>query len=131
MQEDTMKKILKDKAFILPPTNDIHNVINKCSMFVSSSNYEGISNSMIEAMAMGLPCVCTDCLGGGAREMIIDGENGLLVTVNDVDAMFEAMCRMVSEVGLADKCSRNAMKVRVDLDIKKIADQWLSIIEGI
>ena len=122
---------LIDKAFILPPTNDIHNVIKGCSMFVSSSDYEGISNSMVEAMAMGLPCVCTDCRGGGAREMIQDGENGLLVPIGDAKALADAMHRMVNEKGLAEKCAKNAAKVREELAVKKIAAQWLEVINNV
>lgn len=122
---------LADKAFILPPTNDIHNVINGCSMFVSSSDYEGISNSMVEAMAMGLPCVCTDCRGGGAREMIRDGENGLLVPVGDADALATAMHRMANDNGLATNCGENAASVRKALAIEKIAEQWLEVINHI
>ncbi len=122
---------LTDKAFILPPTNDIHNVINGCSMFVSSSDYEGISNSMVEAMAMGLPCVCTDCRGGGAREMITDGENGLLVPVGDAEALSIAMHRMANEEGLAEKCGKNAAKVREALAVKKIAEQWLEVADNL
>lgn len=82
---------------ILSPRADVHEVIKDCAMFVSSSDYEGLSNSMLEAMAIGLPCVCTDCLGGGAREMITDGENGLLVPMNDVDMLAQAMCRIVED----------------------------------
>ncbi len=122
---------LKDKVFILPPRSDIHDVIKDCAMFVSSSDYEGISNSMIEAMAMGLPCVCTDCRGGGAREMITDGENGLLVPVGDVDALSQAMHRMANEEGLAEKCGKNATLLRETLSIEKIAEQWLDVIEKV
>ncbi len=122
---------LQKKVFILPATSDIHNVIKDCAMFVSSSDYEGISNSMIEAMAMGLPCVCTDCRGGGAREMITDGENGLLVPVGDVEALSQAMHRMVNEEGLAEKCGKNAALVRETLSVEKIAEQWLDVIEKV
>ncbi len=113
----------------LPPRADVHEVIKDCAMFVSSSDYEGLSNSMIEAMALGLPCVCTDCLGGGAREMIRDGENGLLVPVNDVDALAGAMCYMAENKDFADKCSENAAKVRETHNVKNIAAKWLDAIE--
>ena len=116
---------------ILPPSSDIHNIILKSAMFVSSSDYEGISNSMIEAMAIGLPCVCTDCDGGGAKEMITDGENGLLVPVKDVEALKNAMVRMITEDGLAEKCSKNAAKIRVTHSIEKISEQWLEVINNI
>jgi glycosyltransferase involved in cell wall biosynthesis len=122
---------LESCVFLLPPSSDIHNIILKSAMFVSSSDYEGISNSMIEAMAIGLPCVCTDCLGGGAREMITDGESGLLVPMNDADALAKAMCRMVEDEALSAKCSENAAKVRKTHKVESIAAQWLEVIEKI
>ena len=114
---------------ILPPRADIHSVARDCAMFVSSSYFEGLSNSMIEAMAIGLPCVCTDCLGGGAREMITDGENGLLVPINDTDALSKAMCRMAEDKELSAKCSENAAKIREKLSAETISRKWLDYIE--
>ena len=122
---------LENSVRILPPSSDIHNIILKSAMFVSSSDYEGISNSMIEAMAIGLPCVCTDCGGGGAREMITDGENGLLVPVKDVEALKNAMARMITEDGLAEKCSKNAIKIRETHSIEKISEQWIEVINNV
>ena len=91
LKEWVLEKKCEHVIMLLPPRADIHNLVNDCAMFVSSSDYEGISNSMLEAMAIGLPVVCTDCLGGGAREMINDGENGLLVPVGDSNALTAAM----------------------------------------
>lgn len=111
---------------ILPPRNDIHSVIRDCAMFVSTSNYEGLSNSMIEAMAIGMPCVCTDCTGGGAREMIKDGKNGLLTPINDISALAEAMKKMVEDTQFSQRCSKNAAKVRYELSAYKIAEKWIN-----
>lgn len=116
---------------LLPPRKDVHKVINDCAMFVSSSDFEGLSNSMIEAMAMGLPCVCTDCLGGGAREMITHGENGLLVPMNDTEALYLAMKRFIEDPELAKKCSINAGKKKDELSLPKIAGKWIEYIESV
>ncbi len=124
-------KGLENCVFILPPSSNIHNIILKSAMFVSSSDFEGISNSMIEAMAIGLPCICTDCDGGGAREMITDGENGLLVPIKDAEALKEAMIRMINEKGLAEKCGINAAKIRETHSIEKISEKWLEVIKNI
>ena len=121
---------LGNSVFLLPPSSDIHNIILDCAMFVSSSDFEGISNSMIEAMAIGLPCICTDCDGGGAREMITHGENGLLVPVRDAAALKEAMARMITEDGLAEKCSKKAAEIRETHSIEKISEKWLEIINN-
>ncbi len=116
---------------LLPPSKDVHKLVNDCAMFVSSSDFEGLSNSMIEAMAMGMPCVCTDCLGGGAREMLTDGKNGLLVPMNDSESLYRAMKRFIEDHELAERCSINAEKKREDLSVTTIAEKWLDFIERI
>lgn len=114
---------------ILPPRADVHEVVRDCAMFVSSSDFEGLSNSMLEAMAIGLPCVCTDCLGGGASEMITDGENGLLVPMNNVAALADAMRKIADDEQLSNKFSVNAAKVRETHKVENIAAQWLEAIQ--
>ena len=114
---------------ILPPRADIHAVVRDCATFVSSSDFEGLSNSMLEALAIGLPCVCTDCLGGGAREMITNGKNGLLVPMNNVTVLADAMARMADDKTFAENCSQNAVKVRETHKVETIAAQWLEAIK--
>lgn len=119
----------KDKVFFFPASSDIHNAIRDYAMFVSSSDFEGMSNSMLEALALGLPCVCTDCPAGGARAVIKDGENGLLVPVNDAVSLAEAMKRVVSENCLSEKLSENAVKIREVQSLEKIIEKWMEIFE--
>ena len=119
----------KDKIHLLPAQKDIHNLIKDYAMFVSSSDFEGMSNSMIEAMAIGLPTICTDCPAGGARAIIKDHENGLLVPVNDVDAMYKAMKEIAENEELAEKISLNGTKLKEELSVDKIVNQWLEMIK--
>ncbi|MBR3802127.1 MAG: glycosyltransferase [Clostridia bacterium] len=125
-------KSINAQQFIrfLEPRADIHNIVRDYAMFVSSSDFEGLSNSMIEALAIGLPCVCTDCLGGGAREMITDGENGLLVPMNDAVALAKAMNRMIDDKDLIHKCYLNADKIRIELCAEKITQKWLDVVNS-
>ncbi len=117
-----------DEAVKMPGyKKDIHDRMREAAMFVSSSDYEGISNSMLEALGSGVPTIVTDCPIGGAKMMINDGENGLLVPVGDVDALYEAIKRVIEEPGLAEKISKNALKVRDDYPIEKIAREWLEV----
>ncbi len=120
----------REKIHFFPARKDIHNVIRDYSMFVSSSDFEGMSNSMLEAMAIGLPCVCTDCPAGGARAVINNGENGLLVPVNDAEALSDAMIKVVSEKGLREKLSFNASQIRSSQSLEKIIEKWMEIING-
>ena len=120
----------KGRIHLLPALHDIHNEIIDYSMFVSSSYFEGMSNSMLEAMAIGLPTICTDCPAGGARAIIKDHENGILVPVNDAEAMCKAMCEVADNPELAEKLSINGTKLKEDLAVDKIVNQWMEIING-
>ena len=118
----------KDSIHILPAQKSIHSLIRDYAMFVSSSDFEGMSNSMLEAMAIGLPTICTDCPAGGARAVIKDHENGILAPVNDAQAMANAMKEVVGNSALAEKLSVNGTKIREELSVDKIVNQWMEII---
>lgn len=122
---------LDECVHILPPVADVHEKVRDCAMFVSSSDFEGLSNSMIEAMAIGMPCVCTDCLGGGAREMIINEFNGLLVPMRDEDALYQGMKKMIDNPEFAQMCGENASKIVEKMSVEKIADRWIEVIENV
>lgn len=94
-------------------------------MFVLSSDFEGISNSMLEALAMGIPTISTDCPIGGARVYMEDGESGLLVPVGDRRALAEAMLRVAQDDELAEKLSVNGAKVREKYSLDRIAERFL------
>ena len=96
----------------------------KSEIFVLSSDYEGIPNSLIEAMAIGLPCVSTDCSPGGARMLIRDGVNGLLVPRNDEKALAEGICKMIEDRDFAIACGKEAVKVRERFKPEVILDAW-------
>ena len=134
-QEEALRKLIHsmglDEKVLLPGfAENIYDIMNQSSMYVSSSNYEGISNSMLEAMALGLPVVVTDCPAGGARMVVQDGENGLLVPVGDTESMYLAMKRVIEEPGLAERLGNEAYKVRERFAIEKIAREWLDVIEA-
>lgn len=127
--EETIKQVAcKNKIHILPAQQDIHRLIRDYSMFVSSSDFEGMSNSMLEAMAIGLPTICTDCPAGGARAVIKDHENGILVPVNDVQALANAMKEVAGDSTLSEKLSVNGVRIREKLTLEKIVKQWMEII---
>ena len=69
--------------------------INKAAMYISTSNHEGISNSMLEALGMGIPTIVTDCPVGGSKMFVHTGENGILIPMNDKKALVEAMTKIV------------------------------------
>lgn len=113
-----------------PASAAVHDDILDCAMFVSSSDFEGMSNSMLEAMAIGLPTVCTDCPAGGARAVIRDHENGLLTPVRDARALARAMSEIADDPELASKLSANCARIREAQSVDKIISEWEEIING-
>lgn len=97
-------------------------------MFLITSDYEGISNSLLEAMAVGIPCVSTDHTPGGARLLIQDHINGLLAPVQDVEKLADAMCEYADNSDLAMICGNNAKGVLERFAPKRIIDMWESYI---
>ena len=125
VKDKKLSELIQFKGY----SNDIYKEINKCSLFVSSSDYEGLSNSMLEAMALGLPVICTDCPPGGAKTVIETGQNGILVPVGDVQKLADAMFNVLSDNKLKRTLSKNAVEIRQRLDVKNIADKWEKYIE--
>jgi glycosyltransferase involved in cell wall biosynthesis len=109
---------------LFPATNKIHEIAVNKAMFVSTSDYEGLSNSMLEALAIGLPTICTDCPCGGARMVINDGKNGRLVKPGDIDQLTEIMKQIASNEELARAYSQKAVEVRDKYSMNNIFKLW-------
>lgn len=119
---------LCDYIDFLPFSKTVHADILEDYMYVNSSDYEGMSNSMLEAMAIGLPTICTDCPIGGARTIIDNGVNGLLVPVGNVTEMANAMCSVVEDSSFATKLTDNGSLVRERLSSVSVFNQWLDLV---
>lgn len=98
--------------------------IRKAAMYVLSSDYEGISNSLMEAMALGIPCISTNCPIGGSKLCIDNKENGLLIPMGDEIALCEAMRFFAEDSVSAQKMGNNAVGVRETFSEEKIARMW-------
>ncbi len=108
-------------------TSGLTQKINQASMYISTSNHEGISNSMLEALGMGIPTIVTDCPVGGAKMFVQTDENGILIPMNDVALLVQAMKKIASDQEYAKKISRGATKIREQLSAINICRQWLEL----
>lgn len=128
----TAKELGVENSVELPGyTTSIGETIKDASLFVLSSDFEGMPNALMEAMAIGLPCVSTDCDGGGAKFLIENEKNGLLVPKGDVDALAVAMNQMLNNREFAEKCGKEARKICDRLAPEKIYGEWESFIKEI
>lgn len=99
--------------------------IREDGVFVLSSRYEGIPNSLIEALSIGIPCVSTDCTPGGPRFLTKDGNNGLLVPVDDVDAMADSINTIIENAELANRLSELGPTILSELSDDVISKKWI------
>ena len=121
---------LPNEAFSFPgKDNNVLEKMKSSSMFVLSSDYEGMPNVLIEAMAMGMPVISTDCSVGGPAELIKDGVNGLLVPVGNEMAMYEAITFIADNKEIASQLGGSALEIRKFLDAEIVAKKWRHYLE--
>lgn len=103
--------------------SDVHELLGHAGFFVSSSTTEGISLTLLEAMAVGLPIVTTAV--GGSPEIVQPGETGKLVSPGDPESLASAMIEMLEERPLWPEMSRSArQRVEANFNIKKMILQY-------
>ncbi len=133
-QKDDLQSYIDNKGLtssiiLKGPSNTLYDDIKDSFAFLLSSNYEGMSNSLIEAMALGLPVISTDHPSKGASDLIMDSENGFLVDVGSSTQMAEKMIQLIENKELYNKISNNAVKIKETLEVNKITNQWLDYIK--
>ena len=121
---------LQDVVRINAPTKNIGKEYSESSMLVMSSHYEGFPMVMIEAMACGLPAVSFD-FKCGPKDIIKDGENGVIVPDGDIDALAEAMMTLMEDEEQRKRMGENAKKVVETYSEEKVMNKWVSLYEEI
>lgn len=124
LEEYVKRNGIEDKIKLPGRVENIKEMIKEANCFVLSSNYEGMPNALMEAMALGLPVVSTDCPCGGPRFLIKNNVNGILVDTNNVKQMSEAIIKILSNKEFSKYISKNAKKIVEDLNPKKINKKW-------
>ena len=109
------------------------NVVQKiadAACYVLCSLYEGMPNALMEAMAAGVPCVAVDCPNGPA-ELIVDGENGILIPCGEEDALVGAILKMIEDKQFAERCGLRAREILRTHGLETNAQQYLEFINDV
>ena len=122
------------------PEKDVINIFNNSAIYVMSSRFEGYANTLVEALACGIPSITYNWLTG-ADEIISDGINGLIVPLNnrdeylkgginhsDVKNLSQALIRLIEDKELCKKISNNAVKIIETRNREIIISKWKEII---
>lgn len=97
--------------------------ISKGDVFVLSSLHEGFGNVIIEAMALGVPVVCTDC-PSGPREIIKNGSSGILVPIGDVQGLSDACLSILKYRDLKERLKYGGLERAEDFSFLKMSRQY-------
>lgn len=121
----------EDYIKLMGPSDQLEKDMINGALAAFSSDYEGMPNAMLEAMALGLPIVATDCPPGGPGMVINSGENGILVPVNDDKAMAEAINKLIENPEYAGELGRKAALIGQKASSEVIFNEWKDYVEEI
>lgn len=135
LKEEIQSKInamgLTERVYLHASRKDIFNCIRTARLFVLTSDYEGMPNALMEAMALGLPCISTDCRPGGARTLIESGKNGIIVPPRNVNALADKMMYMLENPREAELMAIEAYKIGATHTNKVTFDRWNLFLKSI
>ena len=105
--------------------------MRETDLFVLSSDYEGMPNALIEAMAMGVPCISSDCRTG-PKSLIKDGQTGLLFQTGNLDALTEKIAWALQHPAEMNQMGRAAREdILETYQIEKTLNAFVKMIDGI
>ncbi len=121
---------LSKSVILIEEAEDIASYLNTADVFVLSSRFEGLSNSLLEAMACGLPVISTRV--GGSIDIIEGGVDGLLVDVDNEEQLSQAISKVLSNFSLATSLGENARKtIETSYDLNKVTDKYLELYKAL
>lgn len=128
LKEEIQAKIdslgMTERIHLNASRKDIFDVIRTARLFVLPSDFEGMPNALMEAMALGLPCVAADCRPGGARTLIEDGVNGYIVPVKNPKAMAEKIEYLLNHPDIAESIAKEGRKLGSTHTNEIIFNKW-------
>lgn len=106
--------------------NNVVDYLKTADIFTLPSRSEGLPNALLEAMACGLPCICSDI--GATRDVIIDGVNGVLFKCEDSDELARSIINLLDNPDFAHRLGRAARRtIEEKFAISKIAKQYIQV----
>lgn len=132
--EDELKSLiskfeLQEKVHLMGNSDTLEEDILDAAVFLLTSDYEGMPNSLMEAMAMGIPCIATDCPCGGSRYLLTTNDSGLLVPMNDADALADKIRFVLQNYIKMQEMGARAQYVKEQMNPQRIYEQWKQYLE--
>jgi glycosyltransferase involved in cell wall biosynthesis len=123
LQEQARSSGLEGRVFLPGRVGNVGDWYARASLYAMSSDFEGFPNTLVEAMAYGLPAISFDC-DTGPRDIIRHDVDGLLVTPGDLQGMHSALGRLMGDARLRAEFAARACQARERFSMRKIAGMW-------
>lgn len=130
LQERINEKGISNTLILNEPTSDIIDKYLESSLYVMSSRFEGFPMVLLEAMSCGLPCVSFDC-PNGAKDIIQNGRNGILVEYLNVMQLAEGICQLIEDTSLRKQYGKTAKEGVVEYLPDSIMKSWIELFESL
>jgi glycosyltransferase involved in cell wall biosynthesis len=128
LRDEVKSLSLADRVYFIGHTEDVLKYYHDTSIFILPSLAEGMSNSLLEAMACGLPVIATRI--GGNTDLITDGENGLLVSPGNSKELSIAITRLLEDKNLALRMGQQARKqIEATYSFEKVSIRYIKLYE--
>lgn len=132
--KEILEKIIADNQAesyvkLMGGSDRLEQELVNASVYAFSSDWEGLPNALMEAMALGLPIVATDCPCGGPRTIMTDGVDGILIPVKDQKALEDGINKLIENPGLAKQLGRQARRISEKANSQAVFEQWRDYIE--
>ncbi len=121
----------EDYIFLMGGSDSLEKEIPKGSVYAFTSDWEGLPNSLLEAMALGMPIVATDCPCGGPRTVMTNEVDGLLIPIKDENALVEGINRLIEDRELAERLGENASHIVERAGSEAVFKQWRDFLEQV
>jgi glycosyltransferase involved in cell wall biosynthesis len=130
LRELSEELCLTDSVTFVGMVDDVRSYLNAADIFVLPSLAEGISNSMLEAMSCGIACIATRV--GGTPDVLGNGDCGLIVSINSVKELADALINLASNPNERARLGANARKRILDrFDIRAVGSSYLKLYQGL
>jgi glycosyltransferase involved in cell wall biosynthesis len=119
------------ERIVLPGTvGNVGEWYARADLFALTSRFEGFPNVLIEALAHGVPAVSVDC-ETGPRDVLRNGIDGILVPLDDDQALRQALARLMTDDALRDQYAMRAAEARQRFSIERVSGEWLRLFESL
>ncbi len=128
-KQEELKNLIKEyhlssSVFIYSTTKDIYEKMYESDIYLSTSLYEGISNSILEAIGLGLPVVVTDC----SRDLVESGYNGIVIKENKPEAVANSLEEIINNRNFWKNANEYSKKLRKELTLEIIGEKWYKLL---